>query len=1048
MKKFAYILGGIVLSVYVLFLILPLIINPIIKGYNSTIVDEIRKATGLNSTLDGVKLVTTPKLTAGLKVGNFTLLTPENKKIFSADEFQAKMSLLPILVGKVEVDVVSLKNLDVNLGVNKDGSFEIEKYFVAQENVQEEENSTEEQPEPLNLPLNLPLRLSNHLPDIRIGGYNIVFTDLSTNKSYVIKGNKTEITDFVLNKHFKLLANGSFTLDNREQFVYDLKVNNKIMPEDLDLHELVFNPQPAPAGKKKDEEIKINIIDIFKGIYQNKITANLKSDLTLTKEGNKGFVTIDNLSIAPSGLELPPSDIKLDFRGNKIGINSNLYTAKNEVSKVLGSIKTGKNPNIDISFKSGAELNNIIRIINATALTFNIKDLQTLSATGKLDADFNIKSDMKKVNSNGYLKIPSANILYGLYNVSINNINADVALNDNNINIKNIGFSILNQPLKFYGTISEDAKMDLHLLADKLSLKGLVVACGQAVLLKENNINSGFVTLKADVVGDLKNIKPTAKVVLDNIDVKNVPSNTVLKLPNTNVDIISDGKTFSGNAVSKNIRVINPALGISVPEIKANIKEDVIEILSTAVQAEKINFNISGKIKNYLTPKIALDFVTTGDIKSALSGDMDIVKQNLNLVFKAQESTIIVPMFDKSKMKFSGNIFITGNMINPILSGVVDVPSLNIPEIPVTMDNLTAKLNGPILKGNATLTKFTSGGIVGENIVSDFSMKGENFYLTNLKGNAFDGNFSGNIIYNLNNAKTAVDFSGSGMNAEKAVYGGVGIKNALSGTLSFNTKMTLVVADYNDMMRSLGGYLTFKVSDGAFGSIGRIENFFGASNITTNAILKSTVSTLSNLSGIKETAKFDYITGDMSFSNGWANLKSIKSTGKTLAYYVTGRYNLVNGTTNVTVLGRLDSSVVALLGPIGDLSADKILSAIPKLGSFTSALAKNLTTDPAQEKISEIPALSGESKGHKDFKVLFNGGLESTSSIKSFKWLTKSDTTALDAVNVADTIKSLKGAVNEDLTNTVKGVADTISNQKDAIKNSAEELKNLFKSFK
>ena len=43
---------------------------------------------------------------------------------------------------------------------------------------------------------------------------------------------------------------------------------------------------------------------------------------------------------------------------------------------------------------------------------------------------------------------------------------------------------------------------------------------------------------------------------------------------------------------------------------------------------------------------------------------------------------------------------------------------------------LTGKLNGPILKGHATVGKFASGGIVAENCSSDFLMKGTNFYLT------------------------------------------------------------------------------------------------------------------------------------------------------------------------------------------------------------------------------------------------------------------------------------------------------------------------------
>ena len=283
------------------------------------------------------------------------------------------------------------------------------------------------------------------------------------------------------------------------------------------------------------------------------------------------------------------------------------------------------------------------------------------------------------------------------------------------------------------------------------------------------------------------------------------------------------------------------------------------------------------------------------------------------------------------------------------------------------------------------------------------------------------------------------------MNAEKAIAGAAGIKNALSGTLEFNTKMTLVVADYNDMMRSLGGNLSFKVSNGAFGSIGRLENFLGAANIAGNTILKSTVATLSNLAGIKNTAEFDYIQGNMTFSNGWADLKSIKSTGKTLAYFVYGKYNLVNGTTNVTVLGRLDASVVKLLGPVGELSADKLFAAIPKFGALTTSIINVMTTDPKGERIAEIPALTGESAGHKDFKVMFNGGIESKSSIKSFKWLTKVDTSQLEQKSVSETIKSLKTAVDEDLTNTVKGVVDTVKDQKDLIKNSAQELKSLFK---
>jgi hypothetical protein len=293
----------------------------------------------------------------------------------------------------------------------------------------------------------------------------------------------------------------------------------------------------------------------------------------------------------------------------------------------------------------------------------------------------------------------------------------------------------------------------------------------------------------------------------------------------------------------------------------------------------------------------------------------------------------------------------------------------------------------------------------------------------------------------------------------------------LSGTLGFNTKLKLVVADYDEMMRSLSGDLSFKVANGAFGSIGRLENFLGASNIVGNTLLKSTTATLSNISGIKDTAQFDYISGSMTFANGYANLKSIQSAGKTLAYYVTGKYNLINGTTNVVILGRLDSTVVALLGPIGELSADKLLSAIPKFGTLTSSIVKTMTSDPAGEKTSSIPELSNGSGNYKDFKVVFNGGIDSTSSVKSFKWLTKVDTSAIESVSVVDTVKSLKSTVNTDLNTAVSTVKETITTQKEVLntsvqnvkdtvttqtenvkstvtdlKNSVDEIKNLFKN--
>ena len=177
-----------------------------------------------------------------------------------------------------------------------------------------------------------------------------------------------------------------------------------------------------------------------------------------------------------------------------------------------------------MNFKSDLDISNALNIIKKFALILNIKDLQTLTANGKLNADFNIKSDLKKVQSNGYLKVPLAKLYYGAYKVGIDNINADVSLANNNVDIKNISFSIFGQPLRVYGTLTSDAVADIHAIADKLSVKGLLVALGQASLMKENPIYSGTLSMDAIIKGKLDKINPVIKLNIANLDLKNIPT--------------------------------------------------------------------------------------------------------------------------------------------------------------------------------------------------------------------------------------------------------------------------------------------------------------------------------------------------------------------------------------------------------------------------------------------------------------------------------------------------------------------------------------------
>ena len=372
-----------------------------------------------------------------------------------------------------------------------------------------------------------------------------------------------------------------------------------------------------------------------------------------------------------------------------------------------------------------------------------------------------------------------------------------------------------------------------------------------------------------------------------------------------------------------------------------------------------------------------------------------------------------IPGLAKSNVKTNFNINIGGNVSNPILKGTASVPTLTIPDMLVSMQDMNISLNGPIARGKGTLKKFVSGGIVAENLGADFDLTGDWFNLKNITGDAFLGKVGGNVSYNIVNGHIKVDFKGSGMDAEKAIAGAAGIKNALSGKLGFNANVTLHGATDVEMMKNLKGKVSFDIQDGKLGNIGRFENFLFAQNLQSNSIIKAAVNSVAALPAIKKTAEFKTISGSLTFNNGWANLSPIKMVGPSMAYYITGRYNLLNATANVVVLGRLSAEVVKLLGPLGDLSVEKLTSYIPKFGSLTGKLINALTTDPKKENISAIPQLSSGNKNYKDFKVQFNGGVESRSAVKSFKWLSKCDTSAIETVTVKEQVKQTKQAVQE-----------------------------------
>ena len=1087
LKKFGLFVIGTILTLYVLFLILPIFLTGIMNSID--ISKMVEEASGFKVKTENVKLITTPKLTAGVKLGKLDISLPTGEKFFTADNVQGKLSLLPLILKKIELDMVGAENLNINLKVKKDGHFLIEDFFQNETgpDVQDGDNS-------------FGFKLSDKMPDIIVKNYNISLIDIPTDKSYSIYGDIFSVKDFVLNKKIRITTSGNIMLIDKELFKYDINFFNTIMP---DMNSIQNN---SPSGGQEN----FNIIGVLNSIYKNQITAEIKGNISakgsIDDINLSGNADISNLSAAVDGKQLPKSSANFNFAGQKIKFYSKLYTAEKDLTEIIGYLKTGKHPSIELNCKSNAKFQGLIDLVDSFSKSFGNNQFDTLSATGGIDADFTLKSNMKKLESSGYLKIPSASLNYKLYNILIDKIFANIEFANNAVEIKDAGFSVLNQPLKINGNINSDANVNINILADKLPIKGLLLACGQTDIL--NLVNSGVISANAHLKGRLDKLVPSVKIDINNLKIINPTAsillpeakitldekdinlnNTYILLNNSKINIfgkianylnknINFDITAKGNLLASDVKSMIPKdfksevnakgaipLNISVSgnnnsqDIKFTINSNPANYVSlfNIEQLSGKNTDIKGVIK--ITGE-SMKFADTGvfangvefvSLKGGINNIYKTPSANLNVTVPS-ETTMSVPFMKNSKMRMSGSIDVLGSVYNPVLKGNISVPLISMPDMLLTMKDMAISLNGQILNGKGVLKDFVCGGIVSDNINFDFNLKNNIFYLKNLVGNAFEGKYNGSISYNLVNGNIGVNLKGFDMNAEKSIQGAAGLKNALSGRLNFSANVTTKGETDVQIMKNLKGKASFEISDGEFGNIGRFENYIFAQNLLANPIIKSAVNSVKSISTVKNTAKYKSITGNMTFNDGWVNLQPIKTSGPSMSSYVTGKYNLLNATANLVILGRISSDVVKLLGPLGDLSLSKLTSLIPGIGNSTASLVQAITTNPYGEKISEIPQLSSGNTNYKDFKVQFNGGVESSSSVKSFKWLSVCDTSQIDSYNLKDQVKTTKQAIKE----TAKQQVDNYNKkfeeqrqqaQQDAqqIKDAVNGLKNLFK---
>lgn len=577
--KIIFIIFAVILSsFYLAFLfIIPNYVK--IDKYNLNIGNIILK-------IEDISLKTDWNLSVGAKAAKLKLYYKNGEKFTQIDNIELRLSTIHLLAKKIKLNKIAIGDGIVRLGIENDGTFTIEKFLPKQE-----ENSDIQQELPYGL------QFSNSMPDIYVKKYSISFIDNSTQKFYTAKGNNLKISDFDITKKIKIQTIGSFQFDKKEQFKYDIALSS-ILPD--------FTSQKT----KKQESSRINFIDIFENIRKLNLTADIKTDLKLTGSFDNlktdGWINLTQLSVKVKGKLLPYSAIALKFKENKIKINSALYTAEDEKALLEGFFRYGKKPYVDLQVSSDKiDLSNLFAIVNSLLPIVGIDDIDGISANGLLKADFNIKSDFKNINSDGYLKISDANIYYNVFNVALKNLNSNIDFRRNQINIKESNANFNGSPISISGAIDSNAYANISVNANKVPLKGLLASLGQIKILKENDIKKGQITINATLKGRLNKSKPQIDVLLENLSLTNKPYKTNLSLANAKIKAITNGTKINGSTNINGLKLYLAGMPvISIPESMISFDEKDITLDKVYFYLNNSKINVLGKINDYSNKKL------------------------------------------------------------------------------------------------------------------------------------------------------------------------------------------------------------------------------------------------------------------------------------------------------------------------------------------------------------------------------------------------------------------------------------------------------------
>ena len=582
-KFFGFGILGIVVLIYLSFLfILPNVVDI------NKIKPEIQKITKEQSNLfidfENAKIITTPLLGAGLKADNIIIKLPDDSILFSADSFKTRLAIPSLFILTVKVSNLEINNPFINLEIDNE-QFKIIQ-LVEEILNKGKEQKLEQQGETIEeKPWFNPVWIRIKIPNVKINNYKVLITDLET-KHYLNLTGEELVAGYFNGKRVKLKTLAELYSDKNKNITANVNINT-------------FLPPPAPALDKEDdpaERIDIPFINPVEMYRKYDLKANLDTKLRINKDLNSyGYFNIENITMKVSHLNLPESYLRAKTFGKTIEIDTNIYPANDQNILLLGKLHYGSHPKMDMIIKTAEiKFNDMLILCKAFLDSLSIyNELDRVSGTGILKADCNIKTNFKKLRSNGSIIIKDGGINVKNIGKVLANTNINLILDNNILDIKDSSLYVNESKVDINGKIDEKSVANIDIRANKIPLPVLFNAFAPKQVRNAYNFKSGDATLNLGLNGKLKNAVATTIIGLDNLNIGDKANNFVIQNSKFWGEFFCNSKEIKG-------KLSNKDFSISLPKTKSSIKAPLLETeiadKNIIIKENKINFNDNSTI--------------------------------------------------------------------------------------------------------------------------------------------------------------------------------------------------------------------------------------------------------------------------------------------------------------------------------------------------------------------------------------------------------------------------------------------------------------------